>query len=61
MYGDYTTDIIGAAAFGVAGDATLTGQSVMRKVTKVLSHYSLMRGLEFSTMFFYPELCDILR
>lgn len=61
MYADYTTDIIGAAAFGVAENATLTGKSVMREITKVLSTYSLKRGLEFSTIFFYPELCDIFR
>ena len=61
MYADYTTDIISAAAFGVAGDATLTGESVMRKVTRVLSTYSLKRGLEFTSIFFWPELCDIFR
>lgn len=61
LYADFTTDIIGAAAFGVSCDATMTGESVMRNVTKDFSTYSLKRGLEFVTMFFWPELCDVFR
>ncbi|XP_059047403.1 cytochrome P450 3A18-like isoform X2 [Achroia grisella] len=61
LYADYTTDIIGAAAFGVNGEATLTGESPLRSVTKTFMEYNLHRGLSWSSIFFFPELVDIFR
>ncbi|XP_038221289.1 cytochrome P450 6k1-like [Zerene cesonia] len=61
LFSDITTDIIGAAAFGVAGDATLTGDSPMRAVTREFMKFSLHRGIAWCSIFFWPELVDIFR
>ncbi|XP_045501112.1 cytochrome P450 3A19-like [Colias croceus] len=61
LFSDITTDIIGAAAFGVAGDATLTGDSPMRAVTREFMKFSLGRGIAWCSIFFWPELVDVFR
>ncbi|CAG5058935.1 unnamed protein product [Parnassius apollo] len=58
MFTDYTTDIIGASAFGVAGDATLTGESPLRSITKEFMEFNVLRGLSWVSIFFYPEIVD---
>ncbi|CAK1581369.1 unnamed protein product [Parnassius mnemosyne] len=59
MFTDFTTDVIAASAFGVACDATLTGESPLRSVTKEIMEFSVFRGLSWVSIFFYPELVDI--
>ncbi|XP_034833639.1 cytochrome P450 6k1-like [Maniola hyperantus] len=61
LYSDYTTDVIGTSAFGVACDATLTGKSHLRSVTEEFMEFSLLRGIGWSSMFFFPELVDVFR
>lgn len=61
MFADYTTDVIGAAAFGLHCDATLTGESPMRTVTKSFMEYSYYRGLNWIAIFFFPELVETFR
>ncbi|CAG4917172.1 unnamed protein product [Colias eurytheme] len=61
LFTDYTTDIIGTAAFGVKTNATLTGEDPMRVVTKAFMNFDLYRGLCWSSIFFIPELVDIFR
>ncbi|XP_072938257.1 cytochrome P450 6k1-like [Epargyreus clarus] len=61
IFTDFTTDIIGVACFGVANDATLTGDSALRSITKKLMSYSPFRALSWCSAFFFPELIDILR
>ncbi|XP_068622401.1 cytochrome P450 6k1-like [Battus philenor] len=59
MFSDFTTDVIGTTSFGVASDATLTGNSALRTVTREFMKYSFFRGLCWSSIFFFPELVDI--
>ncbi|CAK1542418.1 unnamed protein product [Leptosia nina] len=59
IFSDITTDIISTAAFGVAGDATLTGQSPMREVTLQFQTFDFYRGLSWSSIFFCPSLVDV--
>ncbi|XP_045494240.1 cytochrome P450 6k1-like [Colias croceus] len=61
VYMDYTTDIIGTAAFGVETNATLTGVDPMRTVTQAFTSFDLYRGLCWSSIFFFPELVDKFR
>nr|WNK22288.1 cytochrome P450 [Athetis lepigone] len=58
---DFTTDVIGEAAFGMTSEAVKTGDSVMRRVTRELVKFNLHRGLCWSSIFFFPELVDIFR
>ncbi|XP_060804545.1 cytochrome P450 6k1 isoform X2 [Amyelois transitella] len=58
VYADFVTDVIGTAAFGVSSDATLTGDSPMRTVTKDLMNLGPWRGMAWSSIFFFPELTD---
>ncbi|CAH2232137.1 jg20812 [Pararge aegeria aegeria] len=61
LYADYTTDVIGISAFGVACDATLTGKSHLRSVTEEFMKYSILRGVGWCSMFFFPEVVDLFR
>ncbi|XP_068622809.1 cytochrome P450 6k1-like [Battus philenor] len=59
VFTDYTTDVIGTAAFGVAGDATLTGESPLRTITKQFMAFTVFRGLSMLSIFFWPEIVDL--
>nr|QZP43543.1 cytochrome P450 monooxygenase CYP324A43 [Ephestia elutella] len=59
MYTDFTTDVFGIFAFGVDSNATVTGESHIRTVTKDFMKYSFWRGMAWSSIFFFPELVDI--
>ncbi|XP_045538806.1 cytochrome P450 6k1-like [Papilio machaon] len=59
MYTDFSTDVIGTTSFGVDSDATLTGKSALRTVTKEFMKYSALRGLGWACIFFYPEMVDV--
>ncbi|XP_031763051.2 cytochrome P450 6k1-like isoform X2 [Galleria mellonella] len=61
LFADYTTDMIGAAAFGLNDNATITGESPLRHVTKTFMRYNLYRGLSWSSIFFLPEMVDVFR
>ncbi|XP_045450257.1 cytochrome P450 3A19-like isoform X2 [Melitaea cinxia] len=61
MFVDYTTDVIGASAFGVKSDATLTGGGPLRDITRELTTFSLYRGIQWGSIFLFPELVDIFR
>ncbi|KAI5634397.1 cytochrome p450 domain-containing protein [Phthorimaea operculella] len=61
IFTDYSTDIVGIAAFGVECNATLTGDCHMRRITRAFQTYSLYRGLAHTCIFFFPELVDIFR
>lgn len=58
---DFTTDVIGEAAFGVTSETVKTGDSLMRRITKEFASFNLHRGLCWSSIFFYPELVDVFR
>ncbi|CAH0587906.1 unnamed protein product [Chrysodeixis includens] len=58
---DFTTDVIGEAAFGVTSETVKTGDSLMRRITREFANFNLHRGLCWSSIFFYPELVDIFR
>lgn len=58
---EYPTDIIGTASFGIKSDATLTGDSPIRKITRYFSAYSLKRDIGWSFLFFSPNLYPYLR
>ncbi|KOB78440.1 Cytochrome CYP324A1 [Operophtera brumata] len=58
---DYSTDVIGEAAFGIKSESALTGDSVIRKITKDFMQFSVFRGLAWSSIFFFPALVDIFR
>ncbi|XP_068622514.1 cytochrome P450 6l1-like [Battus philenor] len=59
MFTDFTTDVIAGSAFGLAGDATLTGKGTLRAVTKSFMEFNLFRGLAGLSIFFLPELIDV--
>ncbi|XP_013142592.1 PREDICTED: cytochrome P450 6k1-like [Papilio polytes] len=59
MFTDYTTDVVGLSAFGVRGDATLTGKSPLRDITKGFMTFTYLRGLAWACIFFIPELVDV--
>ncbi|XP_068622656.1 cytochrome P450 6k1-like [Battus philenor] len=59
MFTDYTTDVVGIVAFGVESDATLSGESALRKITKGFMKFSYIRGLAWACIFFCPELVDV--
>ncbi|XP_031763049.2 cytochrome P450 6k1-like isoform X2 [Galleria mellonella] len=61
MYSDYTTDVIGTAAFGVSSEATLNGKSHLRDVTKEFMKFNVLRGIAWCSIFFFPRLVDIFR
>ncbi|XP_041980811.1 cytochrome P450 6a2-like [Aricia agestis] len=44
LLSDFTTDVIGTSAFGIASDTTLTGDSSLRAVTKEFMKFSVYRG-----------------
>ncbi|XP_075979454.1 cytochrome P450 6k1-like [Anticarsia gemmatalis] len=58
---DYTTDVIGEAAFGLSSESVRTGDSTMRRVTREFTKFGLHRGLCWSSIFFFPELVDMFR
>ncbi|XP_068622808.1 cytochrome P450 6k1-like [Battus philenor] len=59
MFTDFSTDVIGNLSFGVNSDATLTGESPLRTVTKDFMKFSLFRGFGWCCIFFIPELVDV--
>ncbi|XP_023938411.2 cytochrome P450 6k1-like [Bicyclus anynana] len=61
LFADYSTDVIGTSAFGVACDATLTGRSHLRTVTEQFTQFSVLRGIGWCSMFFFPETVDFFR
>ncbi|XP_038223021.1 cytochrome P450 6k1-like [Zerene cesonia] len=61
LFTDYTSDVIGTAAFGVETKAIVGGECPMRKVTKAFMKFDLYRGICWSSIFFFPELVDIFR
>ncbi|KAJ0184127.1 hypothetical protein K1T71_000550 [Dendrolimus kikuchii] len=58
---DFTTDIVGESAFGLSSEATKTGDSALRRITREFGAFSVYRGLCWSSIFFIPELVDIFR
>ncbi|XP_045775445.1 cytochrome P450 6k1-like [Maniola jurtina] len=58
---DYTTDVIGTSAYGVACNGTLTGKDHIRSAANAFMEYSPLRGLGASCFFFFPELVDVFR
>ncbi|CAG9790728.1 unnamed protein product [Diatraea saccharalis] len=61
LYADYTTDIIGIASFGIQSDTTLTRDSPLRAITREFQQYSILRGLQWCSIFFLPEIASYLR
>ncbi|KAL4718183.1 hypothetical protein ACJJTC_016670, partial [Scirpophaga incertulas] len=61
LFADYTTDVIGISAFGINSDATLTGKSLMRNITKDFMTFTFIRGIAWSSIFFIPELVKVFR
>ncbi|XP_022824926.1 cytochrome P450 6k1-like [Spodoptera litura] len=58
---DFTTDVIGEAAFGLTSESVRTGHSLMRRITKEFVKFNLHRGLCWSSIFFFPEIVDVFR
>ncbi|XP_068622697.1 cytochrome P450 6k1-like [Battus philenor] len=61
VFTDYTTDVIGGASLGIVGDVTLTGEGVLRDVTRSFMVYDLLRGLSWVLMFFLPSWVHFFR
>ncbi|CAH2049662.1 unnamed protein product, partial [Iphiclides podalirius] len=61
VFTDYTTDVIGTASLGFGGEATLTGHSLLRTVTKEFMNFSLFRSMSWIIMFFYPEWVEFFK
>ncbi|XP_013142896.1 PREDICTED: cytochrome P450 3A19-like [Papilio polytes] len=59
MYTDFSTDVIGTTSFGVESEATLSGRSALRTVTKEFMKYSALRGFAWACIFFFPEMVDV--
>ncbi|XP_013173695.1 PREDICTED: cytochrome P450 6k1-like [Papilio xuthus] len=58
LFSDYTTDIIGAVTLGAEGQATLTGESILRKFTLILLKFDLLRKLTWIVLFFDANIID---
>lgn len=58
LFSDYTTDIIGEVTLGAKGEATLTGDSVLRKFTLILLKFDLLRKLTWIVLFFDANIID---
>nr|UXV25386.1 cytochrome P450 324A1 [Mythimna separata] len=58
---DFTTDVIGEAAFGLTSESVRTGDSLMRRVTRDFVKFNFHRGLCWSSIFFFPEMVDVFR
>ncbi|KAI5634396.1 cytochrome p450 domain-containing protein [Phthorimaea operculella] len=61
VFTDYTSDIMGAGAFGIECNATLTGAGPIRDCARGFIAYNPYRGLCHTCIFFFPELVDIFR
>ncbi|XP_075979951.1 cytochrome P450 6k1-like [Anticarsia gemmatalis] len=59
LFADYSTDIIGESSFGIKCESTRTGTGHLREMTKDFEKYSTYRGIEWSSIFFVPEMADI--
>ncbi|XP_026727571.1 cytochrome P450 6k1-like [Trichoplusia ni] len=58
---DYTTDVIGEAAFGITSNSLVSPDSIMRRVTREMMAFNVHRGLSWCSIFFIPELVDVFR
>ncbi|CAB3244211.1 unnamed protein product [Arctia plantaginis] len=61
LFADYATDIIGESAFGIKCEATKHSTGPLRAMTKEFEKYDTFRGIQWSSIFFFPELADFLR
>ncbi|KAJ2938482.1 hypothetical protein O0L34_g12927 [Tuta absoluta] len=61
IFTDYTSDIMGAGAFGIECNATLTADGPIRDCARGFIAYNPYRGLCHTCIFFFPELVDIFR
>lgn len=52
----YTTDIIASCAFGVQANSLQDPESDFRREGRSMFKYTLWRALEFTSMFFLPEI-----
>lgn len=52
----YTTDVIASCAFGVQANSLKNPDSDFRREGRYIFQYTLRRALEFTSMFFLPEI-----
>ena len=57
----YTTDIISSCAFGVNANSLQKPDSEFRKHGKAIFNFTYKRAIEFSSIFFIPELVSVFR
>ncbi|CAF4959474.1 unnamed protein product [Pieris macdunnoughi] len=61
LFVDYNTDVFGTAAFGVETHAVRTGKDPMRTVTEAFMNFDWLRGLGWSSIFFFPQMSKIFK
>ncbi|KAF9805363.1 hypothetical protein SFRURICE_006029, partial [Spodoptera frugiperda] len=61
LFADYATDIIGESSFGIQCQSTRNSTGPLRMMTKEFEKYNQWRGMAWSSIFFLPEMVDILR
>ena len=57
----YTTDVIASCAYGVEANSLQNPKSEFRENGKRVFHFTLRRALEFSCVWYLPELVPILK
>ncbi|CAL7951576.1 unnamed protein product [Xylocopa violacea] len=57
----FTTDMIGSVAFGLQANALNDPKSMFRQIGREIFNYNFVRSLDFTTIFFFPNLAKYLR
>lgn len=57
----YTTDIVASCAFGVKANSLRDPNSEFRKCGRAIFDFTLARAIEFTSLFFIPEIVPIFR
>lgn len=58
---NFTTDMIGSVAFGLQANALSDPKSTFRQVGREIFTFNFLRSLDFTTIFFFPNLAKYLK
>lgn len=61
IFARYTTDIIASCAFGVQVNSLRNPECEFRKNSRSITTFTLLRAVEFTSVFFLPELVPWFR